>query len=223
MNAMLHFPEQLAGEVKENKNPAFDEQTLDQLVGLLGKLGGLSEEELALEKKALMESGIGTQDLMSILGDNLIDQFGPRQIMNVPIQLLTDTAKIPTYAHSMDACADIYADEECAILPGETKLISTGLAFAIPEGWVVHIYPRSSIGVKTPLRLPNSVGVIDSQYRDEVKLIYTNTGSTPFYVHKGDRMAQMSLDQSPMARFFEVDDVKAFGDDRKGGFGSTGV
>lgn len=220
MNAMIHFPEQSAGETT---TPAFDEQTLDQLVGLLGKLGGLSEDELALEKKALMESGIGAQDLMSIFGDNLIDQFGPRQIMNVPIQLLTDTAKVPTYAHSMDACADIYADEDCVVLPGETKLISTGLAFAIPEGWVVHIYPRSSIGVKTSLRLSNSVGVIDSQYRDEVKLIYTNTGSAPFYVHKGDRMAQMALDQSPMARFVEVDDVKAFGDDRKGGFGSTGV
>ena len=212
MNAMIHIPE------KKNDN----EQMLDQMISLMGQLGGLSEEELAKERKAMQDSGISPTDLMEILGENLIDQFGPRQIMNVPIQTLTRTAKIPTYAHEMDACADIYAVEDITILPGETKLISTGIAMAIPEGWVVHIYPRSSIGAKTPLRLANSVGVIDAQYRDEVKIIYTNTSDLPFQVHQGDRIAQMSLDPSPMARFVEVEDVKAFGTDRQGGIGSTG-
>lgn len=213
MNAMIHMPE------KKDDN----EQMLNQLISLMGKLGGISEDELEKERKAMQDSGIKASDLMELFGENLIDQFGPRQIMNVPIQTLTRTAKIPTYAHEMDACADIYADEDITILPGETKLIKTGIAMAIPEGWVVHIYPRSSIGAKTPLRLSNSVGVIDAQYRDEIKLIYTNTGDIPFQVHIGDRLAQMSLDPSPMAKFFEVDDVKAFGTDREGGIGSTGV
>lgn len=212
MNAMIHMPE------KKSDN----EQMLDQMISLMGQLGGLSEEELEKERKAMQDSGIKATDLMEILGENLIDQLGPRQIMNVPIQTLTRTAKIPTYAHEMDACADIYTDEDTTILPGETKLISTGIAMAIPEGWVVHIYPRSSIGAKTPLRLANSVGVIDAQYRDEIKIIYTNTSDLPYQVHQGDRIAQMSIDPSPMARFVEVEDVKAFGTDRQGGIGSTG-
>ena len=212
MNAMIHMPE-------KNDN----EQMLDQMISLMGQLGGLSEEELAKERKAMQDSGIKATDLMEILGENLIDQLGPRQIMNVPIQTLTRTAKIPTYAHEMDACADIYADKDTTILPGETVLISTGIAMAIPEGWVVHIYPRSSIGAKTPLRLANSVGVIDAQYRDEIKIIYTNTSDLPYQIHQGDRIAQMALDPSPMARFVEVEDVRAFGTDREGGIGSTGA
>ena len=156
------------------------------------------------------------------MGENLAEKFGPREMVDVQIQKLTDGARIPTYAHTTDACADLYADEAVIIEPNETKLISTGIALAIPMGYVVHIYPRSSIGAKTPLRLSNSVGVIDSGYRDEIKIIYTNTGSEPFGIEKGDRIAQMSIDVAPMARFEVVEDVKEIGEDRGGGIGSTG-
>ena len=72
------------------------------------------------------------------------------------------------------------------------------------------------------LRLSNSVGVIDAGYRDEVKVIYTNTGDTPYTINKGNRIAQMCIDASPIARFHRVSDVKAIGEDREGGIGSTG-
>lgn len=199
-----------------------DKAQLEELINLMGTLGGYDPETFEQEKQAILESGITYDDMMSIVTDNFKDKMGPREIVDVKIQRLTDTARIPEYAHLTDACADLYADETVIINPGETKMISTGLAMAFPPAYVVHIYPRSSIGLKTPLRLPNSVGVIDSNYRDEIKMIYTNTGDKPYEITKGTRIAQMSIDLAPMARFEVVDDIKEFGEDRGGGFGSTG-
>lgn len=204
-------------------NQPDDRKELEDLINLMGTFGGYDPETFEQEKQAILDSGITYDDLMSILTDSFKDKMGPREIVNVKIQRLTDTARIPEYAHLTDACADLYADETVVINPGETKIISTGLAIAIPPAYVVHIYPRSSIGVKTPLRLPNSVGVIDSGYRDEIKIIYTNTGNEPYEVKSGTRIAQMSIDLAPMARFEVVDNVKEIGEDRGGGIGSTGT
>lgn len=206
----------------ENAEEISEREQFSQLLDLMGKFGGFDPDTFEAEKEEILNSGISLDDFTQILGENMADQFGPRQIVDVDIQKLTDTAVIPTYSHESDACADIYADETTTIKPGETKLISTGIAFAIPMGYVVHIYPRSSIGVKTPLRLANSVGVIDAEYRDEVKIIYTNIGTEDYIVHQGDRIAQMSIDAAPFARFNLVADVKVIGEDRGGGFGSTG-
>lgn len=200
-----------------------EKEQFSKLLDVVGKLGGFDPNTFEDEKQAILNSGISLQDFSSLLGDNLYDQFGPRQMVSIDIQKLTDTAKLPKYAHMSDACADLYSDETITILPNETKLISTGIALAIPLGFVAHIYPRSSIGAKTPLRLSNSVGVIDSGYRDEIKMIYTNTGNEPYTINQGDRIAQMSIDAAPMAKFNVVEDVKSIGEDREGGIGSTGV
>lgn len=202
--------------------PTGEREQFSQLLDLLGQMGGFNPEEFATDKEAILNSGISLEDFSSILGENFAEKFGQREIVRVPIQLLTSTAKIPEYAHDTDGCADIYADETVTIEPQETKLISTGIALAAPAGYVVHIYPRSSIGVKTPLRLANSVGVIDCEYRDEIKIIYTNIGNEPYTVKAGDRIAQMSIDLSPIAHFRKVDDIKQIEGDRNGGFGSTG-
>ena len=213
-----------AGLVEETTQMGEEEkQAFSQMLDLLGNLGGYDPETFEQEKQAILNSGISFEDFSAILGENFADKFGPREIVNVSIEKLTDTAKIPKYAHDTDACADIFSDETITINPGETKCISTGLAFAIPEGYVIHVYPRSSIGAKTPLRLANSVGVIDTGYRGELKVIYTNTGIEPFNILQGDRIAQMSIDHSPMARFNLVNDVASIGEDRGGGIGSTGV
>ena len=199
-----------------------EREQFSQLLDLVGTIGGFDPETFAEEKEAILNSGISLEDFESVLSENLAEKMGPREIVDIQIQTLTDTAKVPAYAHETDACADIYADETITIEPGKTALISTGLAMAMPIGYVVHIYPRSSVGAKTPLRLSNSVGVIDSGYRDEVKVIYTNIGNEPYTINKGDRIAQMSIDVSPIARFNIVSDVKAIGEDREGGIGSTG-
>lgn len=200
-----------------------EKQRFEQLLDIMGIMGGYDESTFAEEKEAILNSGISLGQFTSILGDNLNDKIGPREIVNLPVQKLTDTARLPKYAHGTDACADLYAAEALTLQPGATAMIGTGLAFAVPEGYVVHIYPRSSIGAKTPLRLSNSVGVIDAGYRDELKIIYTNTGTEPFNILVGDRIAQMSIDLAPMARFRLVEDVKEYGEDRMGGIGSTGV
>lgn len=205
------------------QNEAEEKEQFGQLLDVVAKFGGYDPETFEAEKEAILNSGISLEDFTTILGDNIIDKFGPVEMVNLDIQKLTPSAKIPTYAHETDACADIYADETVTIEPGQTAMISTGIALAIPVGFVVHIYPRSSIGAKTMLRLSNSVGVVDSGYRDEIKVVYTNTGDEPYTINEGDRIAQMSIDHAPKARFHTVSDVKEIGEDREGGFGSTGV
>ena len=199
-----------------------ERERFSKLLDMMGMIGGYDPNTFEEEKEAILNSDISLADFETILNENLADKLGPREIVNVDIQLLTSSAKEPTYAHETDACADIYADETVTIEPGETTLVSTGFAIAVPLGYVAHIYPRSSIGAKTMLRLSNSVGVIDAGYRDEVKVIYTNTGDTPYTINKGNRIAQMCIDASPIARFHRVSDVKAIGEDREGGIGSTG-
>lgn len=142
----------------------------------------------------------------------------------VHIELVHENAKMPQYAHETDACADIYCPEEVTV-PARTRgmIVKTGLKMALVPGWCVKIYPRSSVGVKTPLRLSNSVGIIDSDYRDEVGLILDNTSSKPYTIAAGDRIAQMEVVPVYRAKFNQVDDVSTIGDNRGGGYGSTGA
>jgi dUTP pyrophosphatase len=208
----------------ENKNTTDDKETLSALVDLMGQIdGGIDDEEFQEFKDEIMSSGITTEGLMALLGNNFSEAILNRPIVDVQIQRLTETAIIPTYSHSTDACADIYADEDAIILPGCTSPISTGIALAIPDGFVVHVYARSGLSLKTNLRLANSVGIIDAGYRDELKILCWNAGTEPITIEKGMRIAQMDIMQSPAIEFHEVENVKDFGEDRMGGFGSSGL
>lgn len=201
-----------------------DKEVLSSLIDFMGQIdGGIDNEDFQELKKQMMNSGMSTEDLFSLLGDNFVEALISRQIVDVQIQRLTDTAIVPTYSHTTDACADIYADEDVIIAPGQTHVVSTGLAFAIPEGFVVHVYARSGLSAKTSLRLANSVGIIDAGYRDELKILCWNTGTEPFHIEKGMRIAQMDIMPSPAMEFYEVDNVKDIPGDRLGGFGSSGL
>lgn len=142
--------------------------------------------------------------------------------IELPIQL-EEGAQAPTYAHDSDAAADMYALEDIEI-PARTNStpVKTGVHIQLPEGWVAFLLPRSSIGAKTPLRLSNSVGVIDSGYRGEVRALYDNISDEPYQIHKGDRIAQMLV--MPSYRF-KANVVDSLEDSDRGeaGFGSTGV
>ena len=132
-------------------------------------------------------------------------------------------AKVPTYAHETDAAADIYAMDK-TILPPHTygNKLRTGIKIQLPEGWQALILPRSSIGAKTPLRLSNSVGLIDSGYRGELGVLYDNTSDEPYTVNAGDRIAQLLV--MPSYRFqAKVVDILADSDRGEGGFGSSGT
>lgn len=136
---------------------------------------------------------------------------------------LEDGAKVPTYAHDTDAAADLYALEDTG-LSAHTygNKIRTGVSIQLPEGWLALIIPRSSIGAKTPLRLSNSVGLIDSGYRGELGVLYDNTSDNEAFVKAGDRIAQLLV--MPSYRFkAKVVDELTDSDRGTGGFGSSGT
>ena len=171
----------------------------------------------------------------------MIQQTGDsmREKIKVFIEKCRETARIPEYSNPGDAGMDIYAAEDCIIAPGETILVPTGLKIAVPDGFEVQVRPRSGISLRTKLRLSNSPGTIDSGYRDEVRIIVSNVsdpdfassvktlekdsgGDGTYRICKGDRIAQMVLARVPMMDFVETESVKEIGNDRGGGFGSTG-
>ena len=146
-----------------------------------------------------------------------------REQIQVPVELCRPAARLPQYAHPDDAGTDIYAAETVTIAPGQTVLVATGLKVAIPDGFELQIRPRSGLSFKTPLRVPNTPGTIDAGYRDEVRVIMQNTSpDTPYTVSVGDRIAQFVLQRVPMAAFTLVDSVAEIGENRGGGFGSSG-
>ncbi len=143
---------------------------------------------------------------------------------DIRIKKLRENAVIPTYGSDSAAGADLYAAvaEPVVIGAGETKLIPTGLAFEIPEGYAGFIYARSGMASKRNLAPANKVGVIDSDYRGEVMTALHNHGSTPQTVEAGERIAQMVIAPYITASFILSDSL----DDTErgeGGFGSTGT
>jgi len=159
--------------------------------------------------------------------------------VSIPISFVREGAIAPKYAHDDDAGMDIYAAQDIMILPGQTKLVPTGFAMALPEGYEAQIRPRSGISLKTMLRIPNSPGTIDAGFRDEVCVILhnasvSNTTEDLLYVSEsenrhgsyqiqtGDRIAQLVICPITKGQFTEVNSVREIGTDRSGGFGSTG-
>ena len=201
-----------------------DKKLLGSMLDFIGKLDNSADSEDFLQiKQDMLDSGMTTEDFFALLGDNFTEALLSRQIIDVRVQRLTNTATIPQYSHVTDACADVFSDEDVWINPGETHAVSTGIALAIPEGFETHIYARSGLSMKTGLRLANSVGIIDAGYRDELKILLWNTGENPYHIEKGMRIAQMDIKQSPGIEFHEVENIKDIPGDRLGGFGSTGV
>ena len=168
-----------------------------------------------------------------------------KRIIQIPIELCHPNAKIPAYAKPGDAGMDIYALEDFEVAPGERKIIKTGLKVAIPRGYELQVRPRSGTSVKTALRVANTPGTIDSGYRDEIGVIieniepkikdiayvFDNNGNiiiksilhgSVFSVGKGERFAQLVLNEVPSAAFYPVESVAQIGENRGGGFGSTG-
>ena len=145
--------------------------------------------------------------------------------IKVKIKRLSEDSKIPQYAHPTDAGVDLYATGVEYDSTSEIVSYNTGIALEIPEGYVGLICPRSSI-YKYDLQLANSIGVIDSSYRGEIKFKFRATfipisRLTKLY-NIGDRIGQLIIIQYPKVEFEEVDELQST-DRGDGGFGSTGV
>lgn len=159
------------------------------------------------------------------------------------IEICREGVTLPEYARPGDAGMDVCSAIDVVIEPEETVIIPTGMKMAIPEGYEIQVRPRSGISYKTPLRVANSPGTIDSGYRDEIGIIIHNSSRKiesfqekdiltleskenkmgSYSIKKGDRIAQIVLKRVPRINFTLVDSVKNIGKDRGGGFGSTGV
>ena len=142
--------------------------------------------------------------------------------MNIIVKKLNLSAKLPYRATSGSAGADLCAciDESVTLLPKARTLVPTGLAIAIPEGYGGFVFPRSSVASKFGVSLSNCVGVIDSDYRGEVKIPVINHSDEPFEIHDGDRIAQLVILAVPDTEYLEGElDSTQRG---AGGFGSTG-
>ena len=143
------------------------------------------------------------------------------------IKRLTLTARIPTYATDGAACFDLYADTTEPITLHDTVNIGTGLAFEIPEGHAMLVYSRSGHGFHYGVRLANCVGVIDSDYRGEVRVQLSSDWrdsdyAAPLTIKPGDRIAQAMVVPVGRVQFTEVDELGTTARGT-GGFGSTGV
>ena len=128
---------------------------------------------------------------------------------------------MPVRGHTYDAGIDLKATETKVWQPGETYNMGLGVGIAVPEGQVAYVIPRSSIGVKTPLRMSNSIGVIDSGYTGEIHACYTNMSDEAYIIHEGDRIAQLVVHDIHLP---ELELVDEFEETERGtnGFGSTG-
>ena len=143
--------------------------------------------------------------------------------MKIEIKKLRENAVIPRYGTSYSAGADLYAalEKTAAIAPSETRLIPTGLAVAIPEGYAGLIYARSGLASKEGLAPANKVGVVDADYRGEVMVALHNHSTEVRYVECGERIAQLVIAPVYQADFCEVEELSKT-DRGDGGFGSTG-
>lgn len=142
---------------------------------------------------------------------------------SIPVKKLSPNAILPTYGSAEAAGADLYAclDDSVVIEPGKTVFIPTGLALEVPKGCAGLIYARSSMGTKRGLAPANKVGVIDSDYRGEVKVALHNHGLESQTVNPGERVAQLLITPVLTPAYEEVE---ALSDTNRGtgGFGSTG-
>lgn len=142
--------------------------------------------------------------------------------LNILIQRLDKELPLPQYAKPGDAGLDVFARIDCTLTPGERALIPTGIAIALPEGYVCLAHPRSGIAAKHGISIVNAPGTIDSGYRGEIAIILINTDlENDFEVRRGDRIAQLVFQKVESAIFEEVDELPT-SERGASGFGSTG-
>ena len=170
--------------------------------------------------------------------------INPAHIVEIPVELCRENAKLPTYATNGSGAMDIYSPEEYNIECGQTVIIPIGIKVSIPHGYALLIQPRSGMSARMKIRIPNSPGLIDEDYHEEIGVIVENTDvrvkdvdidqtsdhaqlikeyGRLLTIGKGERFAQMRLVEVPRVKWREVNSLGTQIEDHGKGFGSTGV
>ena len=140
----------------------------------------------------------------------------------MPVVRLDPELPLPAYAHPGDAGADLVTAVDVTLRPGERALVPTGMALAVPEGYVALVHPRSGLAARHGLSIVNTPGTIDAGYRGEVKVLLVNHDlHEPIELRRGDRVAQLVFQRVEQAGFVEVE-VLPESARGVGGYGSTG-
>lgn len=207
--------------------------------GIVAEMDNLTT--ISAQKRDFLKS------IMATIVNAVVETEGiAKRMIQIPVELCHENARLPQYANTTDSGMDVYALDDYTIAPGETKLIPTGIKMAIPVGYEIQVRPKSGRALKTKLRVANTPGTIDAGYRDEICVIIENVeapikdinysfnddGSikidsilhgSSYTIGKGEKFCQLVLMEVPKAALYRVDKVADIGEDRGGGFGSTGL
>lgn len=143
--------------------------------------------------------------------------------VRVPIKILSSDAQVPSMAYNGDAGVDLRSVEHIVLKPQERAMVATGLAIALPEGYAGFVLPRSGLAAKHGISIVNAPGLIDSNYRGELKVVLVNTDpEESFSIEIGDRIAQLIVMPVPTISFEQIEELP---DSQRGesGFGSSGI
>lgn len=146
---------------------------------------------------------------------------GPPAV-EILLQRVRPGVPVPSYAHPGDAGADLSTAEDVTLAPFERRLVPTGIAIALPDGYVALVHPRSGLAARHGLSIVNAPGTVDAGYRGEISVCLVNLDPTePIVLRRGDRIAQLVVQRYERAAFVVADSlpVSARG---SGGYGSTG-
>ena len=218
------FNETITTEIINSVKEGLDDKNITR-VDILRYLSGFETEVQKLIND--LNPTINQRTLLNAMFKPMIDVFSTvaNEYHNYNITLpmtLDEGAKEPTYAHNTDVCADLYAADDMVVPAHSTSnMIRTGVHIQLPEGWMAMIFPRSSIGANTGLRLSNSVGIIDTGYLGALGVLYDNISDSDYTIHAGDRIAQIMVMPNYRFKAQVVDHLKET-DRGEGGFGSSG-
>jgi dUTP pyrophosphatase len=150
-----------------------------------------------------------------------VDRMSPGAV-DVLVQRLDDGLPLPGYAHPGDAGADLYSAIDVELAPGDRVMVPTGVAIALPDGYAAFVHPRSGLAHRFGVGIVNAPGTVDAGYRGEIKVLLINHDRARTVVfRRGDRIAQLVIQQVERAQFHEVERLP--GSARgSGGHGSTG-
>jgi dUTP pyrophosphatase len=142
--------------------------------------------------------------------------------LEILVQRLDPELPLPSYAHPGDAGADLLTTVDVTLAPGERAMVPTGIAIALPEGYVALVHPRSGLAARHGLSIVNTPGTVDAGYRGEIKVMLINLDlREPIELRRGDRIAQLVVQRVERAAFAEVGELPA-SVRGAGGYGSTG-